>query len=170
MRFLYPAGNLAPVELTFKVVYSNDKRRYVLQQTIIGALTGETEITGQLIRSIQFQDILQRGLNELKYIDLHTLELSKIRAIDYRPNNRNELIHRGPDAESLQTVALLYRIAEVLNANQGKHVENALEIPYPTAANWISRARKQGAFEAIEKISKVFPSVDFLQEIDVPGY
>jgi hypothetical protein len=148
-----------PVELTFTVEYVEESRRYVLKKVEIGSVDSSEGINGQLIRSIQFQDVLLKGLSRLRYFDLRTHEVSQVPALRFRPLNREEIVKQGPTAKTLETVALLYRIAEVLNANQGKHIELALGIPYATAANWISRARKQGAFESISDLSQVFPSL-----------
>lgn len=158
------AGEGAPVALIFTVVYSEAESKYVLRQVAIGSSDSAAEITGQLIRSVQFQEILLKGLSQLKFLDLNSHSFSQVPALKYRPAKRDEIIKQGPTKQSLEAVALLYRIAEVLNANQGKHVEGILNIPYATAANWISRARKQGAFESIADISKVFPKAKELQE------
>lgn len=151
-----PLEQGSDLPLTFTVIYSHVERRYVLRKTQIGAADSHVEITGQLIRSIPFQEILQAGLKKLRFFDTHTQELSPTTALNYRPENRDQLIKQGPVKQSLETVALLYRIAEVLNVNQGKHVERALNIPYATAANWISRARSHGAFEAFEDSKNMF--------------
>lgn len=151
-----PLEQGSDLPLTFTVIYSHEERRYVLRQTQIGGIDSLIEITGQLIRSIPFQEILQAGLRRLRFFDTQTQELSPTTALAYRPKNRDQLIQQGPVKQSLETVALLYRIAEVLNVNQGKHVERALNIPYATAANWISRARSHGAFEAFEDPKRMF--------------
>lgn len=149
----------SPVGLTFTVEYTDVSRRYVLKKVEIASSDLGHEINGQLIRSIQFQDMLLKGLSRLRFLDLNTHELSQVPALGYRPLNRDAIIKQGPTKSTLETVALLYRIAEVLNANQGKHIEQTLGIPYATAANWISRARKQGAFDSITDLSQVFPSL-----------
>ena len=148
-----------PVGLTFTVEYTDESRRYVLKKVEIASSDLGHEINGQLIRSIQFQEMLLKGLSRLKYFDLNAHEFSQVPALEYRPSKRDAIIKQGPTSKTLKTVALLYRIAEVLNANQGKHIEKALGIPYATAANWISRARKHGAFESISDLSQVFPSL-----------
>ncbi len=148
-----------PAALTFTVEYTEESRRYVLKRVEIGSVDSNDEINGQLIRSIQFQDMLLKGLSRLRYFDMKTQQISQVPALGFRPRNREAIIKQGPTETTLRTVALLYRIAEVLNANQGKHVEQALRIPYATAANWISRARKQGAFESMADLSRVYPSL-----------
>lgn len=155
----FPAGEESVVALTFLLNYSLVKQRYVLSQTSVSGASPDEEITGQLIRSIPFQEILVKGLSQLKYFDLNTHELSMYPAIEFRPVDRDEMILRGPNLESLETVALIYRIAEVLNTNQGKHVERVLQIPYATAANWISRAKKQKAFESLRNVEKRYMNV-----------
>ena len=155
----FPAGEESTVALSFLLNYSPAKGRYVLSQTSVSGASPDEEITGQLIRSIPFQEILIKGLSQLKYFDLNTHALSKYPAIEFRPVDRDEIVQRGPSLESLETVALIYRIAEVLNTNQGKHVERVLQIPYATAANWISRAKKQNAFKSLNDASKRFLNV-----------
>ena len=147
-----------PTALTFTVEYTDESRRYVLKRVEVGSLDSKQEINGQLIRSIQFQDVLLKGLSRLRYFDLNTHEFSQVPALAFRPSNREAIIRQGPTESTLEIVALLYRIAEVLNANQGKHIEHALGIPYATAANWISRARKHGAFESVSDVSKIYPA------------
>ena len=150
----FASGEEAPVALTFVLNYSNTKGRYVLSQTSVSGTPPDQEITGQLIRAIPFQEILLKGLAQLKYFDLNTQGFSRYPAIEFKPSDRDEMVQRGPDQQTLETVALLYRIAEVLNTNQGKHLERVLQIPYATAANWISRAKKQQAFEALQDATK----------------
>lgn len=154
----FAPGEESAAALTFTLSYSMSRKRFVLIQTLVSSGDHDQEITGQLIRSIPFQEILLKGLSRIKYFDLNTQALSTSPALDYHPKNRDAMIQRGPDSETLDSVALLYRIADVLNANQGKHLQRVLQIPYATAANWISRARQQGAFERIETAEERYPS------------
>lgn len=155
----FTPGEESTAALTFTLSYSMSRKRFVLIQTLVSSGDYDQEITGQLIRSIPFQEILLKGLSRIKYFDLNTQSLSPSPALEYHPMDRDAMIERGPNSETLDSVALLYRIADVLNANQGKHVQRVLQIPYATAANWISRARQQGAFDRIESMDERYLSL-----------
>ncbi len=48
---------------------------------------------------------------------------------------------QGPTSESLEWVAFLYNLAEVLGYPPTKQVETVLGLPRATASNWVRRAR-----------------------------
>jgi hypothetical protein len=177
------AGEAAPVALQFAISYSRELARYAVRKVTVGDSHSDSpwntnsgnqtdvdvpEVTGTLVRAIPFQEIVTQGLSRIRYFDLASNRSSAHTAMAFVPPDRDDMIRRGPDFACLESVALLYRIAETLNFRPAKHVETALNIPYPTASNWISRARKQDAFSEVTFVDGKDSSVSYSEELVFP--
>lgn len=165
IEFLEILDNDTSLNFQLEVRFSHKLGRYQLKTVVIEPLEDEAEINGLLIRRIQFQELLQSCLTKLHYFDIAQKQLSLMPAASYIPTDRSDLVKRGPSIENLQEVAKLHRIATVLNLGQGKHLQSVLQIPYPTAANWIARARKQGLILDAGNPNLIFPELELSKHL-----
>lgn len=147
------ARNGEPLRLELRADFSTKEGRFIVRSVSVEATSDDYEINGSRIRGIQFNEALNSAMVGLHYFDIEKRRLSPVPALAYVPQNRLELIADGPTERSLIEVAKLHRIATVMRANQAVHVQKALQIPYATAANWITRARLKKLIEDRENPS-----------------
>lgn len=147
-EFSHVTDDKEPLRVEMKVGLSAAEGRYLVRWVSLAAERFDYEINGSLVRSVQFNETLKAALDGLHYFDLSQRQISAEPALSYVPARRVEMISDGPTVQSLTEVAKLYRIATVMRANQAVHIQHALQIPYATAANWITRARKEKLIES----------------------
>lgn len=159
-----------PLKLELEARFSSKAGRFIVRSVTVAAETDEYEINGSRIRAIQFNETLSSAMVGLHYFDIEKHSLSVVPALAYVPENRLEIIAAGPTENTLTAVAKLHRIATVMRANQAVHVQRALQIPYPTAANWITRARQLKLIEDRENPSYKIKMLRVPRDINVMDF
>jgi hypothetical protein len=128
-----------------KAVYDPILRRFVAESVELVRSGEGKEVTGTSIRTIRVQEYVHQALDMVgvyfrrpsgAWVMLND-------AADEIPTAKEQ----GPVPETLAWVARVYRLAEIMNARPAKTVAEEFAIPYPTATNWIARARAAGLME-----------------------
>ena len=128
------------VELDYSANIVLDGRRYVIDDLHIRRRPGGPAITSELIRKIPVHHIMRRAVvDETEYRE--NGQVSQIRLTD---SDLKRIVGNGPIDETLQWVARLYISGELAGIAPAKNVSSILEIPMPTANNWIRRAKDRG--------------------------
>jgi hypothetical protein len=129
--------------------YDPQIRRIVAKKVKIDATDDRPELSSSLMQKIKIQNFLRTLLRQAAVIPSEIdgvrspISLSPIDA-EYAEHIRAE----GPTDSTLKVVARYYRLAEAINEPPTKAVQECLQIPRPTAANWVSRARSAGLLES----------------------
>lgn len=108
------------------------------------------EITTENIRSIATQWIINRYLRqevELSFDLEPDVKYSGMGLISAPEAARIKA--QGPVAETIEWVAKLYRLADLVGDGPTKAVEETFEVSRSTAGNWIGRARSAGLIPSV---------------------
>lgn len=127
-------------EARIEAVYDPQAGRYRGQTLTVEAIEGR-EVTGEMLRTVRVKDVLRDAITRHMVDELWPL-------ISGRPSPLEPA--GGPTTETLQQVALLYRIALLVGDAPAKAVAEALGVPRPTASRWATRARDRGYLTVVD--------------------
>jgi len=124
-------------------------QRYVVQELRITRQDDGAPITSELIRGIRVQSLIPVAVRES--VELRIAEPSpkgtdrhRVTGVVLTPKERRRIVSAGPTDETLLWVARIYVMAELAGEPPAKSVKENLDIPMPTAGNWIRRAKDRG--------------------------
>lgn len=164
-------GLTVPDEVTVNV---SDLRGYDVEAVIVpqgGRLVvakiemaqreGGPPVTGEAMRQLVMTPLIKAALgfahvklNIRPHDEPYTLEeamrLQEVGAVAWGllgVEDRDRLKAAGPSGETLQWVALLYRVAVAIAEPPVKTIQGAFEISLRTATNWVAAARGEGLLE-----------------------
>jgi hypothetical protein len=140
------------IGVDFEAVLMLDGARYVVQDLRFIRREGGAPITSELIRRIPVQRIVRGVVTELAELRtdpdaVYESDGFRLRAperVVITPDERERMVEAGPTDETLLWVARIYVMAGVAGDPPAKSVKETLDIPMPTANNWIRRAKDRG--------------------------
>lgn len=137
------------VTVEIEPAYDVMRRRVIARSVHVRAVDG-SEVTSTSLHSVRLKEVLRLAtlegirVNEADWPDLY---FGPSHPIPLTPEDAADLRARGPVRETIESVALLYRIAEIAGDAPVRAVQNAFNIPRGTAASWVVRARAAGYLE-----------------------
>ncbi|MGZ3141910.1 hypothetical protein ACVDFE_07905 [Lentzea chajnantorensis] len=141
-------------DVTAGVAY--DGERLVVESLCVHRREGGEPVTGEALRKITVQSVLRDSLRAATKIrgglgaDLP--EGTPVRAQGMITVAEAERLRdEGPTAETLNWVARIYRVADVIGDPPTKAVREAFGISQSTAGNWIGRARSAGLIPPVKR-------------------
>ena len=128
-----------------------DGRRYSVQELRITRREDGPPITGELIRRIPVKAIIRGSVSDSAELrepgrEVTFAEFTRILEVD-DPDAARRMVTGGPTDEMLLWVARIYVMAELAGDPPAKAVKENLDIPMPTANNWIRRAKDRGILD-----------------------
>ncbi|WP_152640977.1 hypothetical protein [Rhodococcus sp. Chr-9] len=139
-------------DVTGEVEVTDQGKAEVVQLTVKKRPDGE-RVTGSALRSIAVQGIVRSFVkHELRWkLGLSPGETVEVSAHGLLTTEEARRLKRqGPTPETIEQVALVYRLAEFLEDAPTKAVEDTFEISRSTAGAWIGRARSAGLIPAVK--------------------
>lgn len=145
-----PGGDEYPVDVD--VVLLLDGLRYVVDELTIHRREGGVSITGEHLRKIPVQEVVQevvKGLTWAGVADADGQIQAPVTFGDKEPARltRKEIkaiVEAGPTDQTLEVVARIYVIAELSGEPPAKSVRETFKVPPSTAGYWIRRAKDRG--------------------------
>lgn len=127
-------------DVTMRAAYSSTSGRFECRTLTITAPEG-VEITGEVLRSIPVQTVLNTGVASALQ-GITALNMGQI---------PDDITEGGPTTRALEWVAYLYRVALIFGESPVQAVALTLELPKSTANRWITRARDRGILTVQDK-------------------
>ena len=115
--------------------YDEQAGRYITQRVTVTARDGH-EVTGETLRGIRVAELLR---HKTQGTLAHLM-----------PRWPRELAEAGPTVETLQAVAVIYRLALMLGDSPTQAVAEELGIPRSTAGRWVTRSRDRGFLSVVD--------------------
>jgi hypothetical protein len=122
-------------------------RRYVVQELRILRRDDGAPITSELIRGIPVAMTIRGAVSKLVELRIDPdadYQLRVPEQVVITPDERQRMVEAGPTDDTLLWVARIYIMAELAGDPPAKSVKETLDIPMPTANNWIRRAKDRG--------------------------
>ncbi|WP_072687799.1 hypothetical protein [Rhodococcus marinonascens] len=106
---------------------------------------GGPPVTGTALRSIAIQSVVRQFVKQQIEIE-HGIEAgAEVVALGLLSTSEaRQLKKLGPQPETIEQVARVYRLAEFMSDAPTKAIEDAFEVSRSTAGAWIGRARAAG--------------------------
>jgi hypothetical protein len=121
----------------------------------------DADITSTLIRRLRIADFMRQGLPSAIFVTMDRdqepfpLTWFSDDPLEFLgPLVTDSLRSSGPSASTIQWVALIYNIAQVLAMPPAKTVASQIRLPPRTAGNWIARARAAGLLGDLPRTSE----------------
>ena len=133
-----PGGDEYPVDLD--VVLILDGRRYVVDVLTIRRREGGVSITGEHLRKIPVQEVVQEVVKGLTM----PVPFGRKEPAKFTRKEIKTLVEAGPTDQTLEVVARIYVIAELSGEPPAKSVRETFKVPPSTAGYWIRRAKDRG--------------------------
>jgi hypothetical protein len=128
-------------DVTMRAAYNLHSGRFECRTLTVAAPDG-AEITGEAVRSVPVQTVLNTGVvSALQGVT--TLNMGRLVPAD--------ITEGGPTTKALEWVAYLYRVALIFGESPVRAVAHSLELPKSTANRWITRARDRGILTVQDK-------------------
>jgi len=142
---------LDTLRVEIEPMYDATRRRVIARSVRVAAGDGE-EVTSTALHSVRLKELLRRIATDAIRISATAGESDDWSGIYLHPASRlplteqkaAELRSLGPSRETVEAVALIYRIAEITGDAPVRAVQAAFGIPRGTAASWVVRARAAG--------------------------
>lgn len=123
---------------TIKAIYDPKAGRYLVRSLTIEALC-DHEVTSEMLRGWRIGALLRQAVEHHAAHLLHPIVTTK----------RDP--QAGPTTETLQDVALIYRLALLAGEAPTQAVAAHLGIPKSTASVWVTRARDRGLLTVVDR-------------------
>jgi hypothetical protein len=126
-----------------------DGERVVLDEITVRRRDGGEPVTGEALREIAVQSILRAHIRAAIQVmgqgapDVKPGEPVRAQGL-LSPATAERLRQLGPEPETLQWVARVYRVSDAVGDPPTKAVRQTFGISQSAAGNWIGRARSAG--------------------------
>lgn len=146
------------LDVSLGLVFDPQEFRYVVDTMTVNRRNQWSEVNGAALRTIPVQEYV-RSLQWAGRIEPSGETVPN----PFPPERAEEIKRNGPsDPNSLLWLARIYVVANALSRPPGKAVQEALDMPAPTASVWIRRARDRGLIpDTLDRVDRAMSEEEF---------
>lgn len=140
----YEIETTDPQGLKIHAIVRLRKGRLRITQMVATSPETAEPVTGETLRKIPVQRLVREVFSDVVSPWQGMSNATRGPLASFRDDLRAHLREAGPVTETLQVVAQVYQAAYVLGDKPAKAVQEAFDVPRPTADRWIRKARDRG--------------------------
>lgn len=148
------------LETTLDVHYDPEQGRYRIRTAVSSSTRNDTDVSSVTLRQIPVPAILEAGARESVSVTFddpddpaarwHTIaELLRNEGRILPPALAAQVAGGGNTDQRMDIITILYTAAALAGTPPVRTIQQELDVPYRTAEDWISRARRAGRLGGI---------------------